>query len=73
MGHIRPISYWELEKMLEESGFRLLNVSFYDFTPVFPKTLGDIIKKVSWLLKPLMSGIVGSSDLIVVAEKVSSL
>jgi 2-polyprenyl-3-methyl-5-hydroxy-6-metoxy-1,4-benzoquinol methylase len=69
IGHIRPITYWELEKILEESGFRILKVVFYDFTPFFPKTLGDIFKKVSWLIRPFMSGVVGTSDIIILAEK----
>lgn len=72
IGHIRPITYWELEKMLEESGFRLLKVLFYDFTPLMPKSIGDIFKKISWVIRPFMSGVVGTSDLIVVAEKNSS-
>lgn len=70
MGHIRPITYWEIEKMLEETGFRLLKYYFYDFTPFVPKTVGDIVKRISWIVRPLMSGVVGTSGLIILAEKI---
>lgn len=69
IGHIRPITYWELKKMLEETNFSILKVSFYEVNTLIPRTLGDVIKKISWIIRPFMLGTVGTTCLVIIAEK----
>jgi len=68
-GHIRPLTYWEIGKILDENGFRIERTLFYDVTPILPRTAGDAIKRLSWIFRPFMKGIVGTMITVVIAEK----
>lgn len=70
IGHIRPITFWELDKMLEEAGFAIRTTTFFDHHDYFPQTLGEVVKLLaSLVLKPFLSGTAGGQAIIVVAEK----
>lgn len=69
IGHITPLTYWQIEKMFQENGFNVVSTDSFDATPLFPKTMGDCVKRASWILRPLMRGFVGTQHLIVVGRK----
>ena len=70
IGHIRPITWWELDKMLQETGFRTVSTRFYDHPGKLPRTLGDIAKLLlTAVLKPLLRGTAGGQVLIVLAAR----
>ena len=64
IGHITPISYWQMRKMLDEVGFRILEEASYDGSSKIPRTLGDLLKMGTWLLRPLMRGHVGTQVMV---------
>jgi cyclopropane fatty-acyl-phospholipid synthase-like methyltransferase len=71
IGHITPISHWQLTKMLDESGFEIQMISFHNHYTAVPKTVGEVIKKLATVLvAPLMRGVAGGQAIIVVAKKV---
>lgn len=67
IGHIRPITFWELDKMLKEAGFEIGDTSFFDHYDNVPRTLGEIVKMAALLLKPLLRGTAGGQAIIVTA------
>lgn len=69
IGHIRPITYWEIIKMLEECEFKVLKNLFHDATPLIPRTIGDIVKKISWFIRPFLLGTIGTQTMILIAQK----
>jgi 2-polyprenyl-3-methyl-5-hydroxy-6-metoxy-1,4-benzoquinol methylase len=70
IGHIRPLTFWELEKMLTESGFKIEKVLFYNHFDSIPRTAGEIVKMVSSVLvKPFIGGIAGGQAIVIVAQK----
>lgn len=60
IGHITPITRWQVEKMLSELSFDVLEEVDFDGSTRIPRTLGDLVKLFSWLLRPLMRGHVGT-------------
>jgi SAM-dependent methyltransferase len=74
IGHITPITYWQMEKMLDESGFEIRDVSFHNHYTLLPHTLGEVVKVLSTLfLAPLIRGMSGGQTIIVVAQKARAL
>lgn len=72
IGHIRPITFWELDKMLREAGFAIRVTTFFDHHDYLPRTLGEVVKLfATLLLKPFLRGTAGGQAIIVVAEKTS--
>jgi len=69
IGHIRPITYWELEKMLIEACFSVQQVRFHDNYDLVPHSVGEIVKLLSSVLKPLLQGVAGGQVIIVSATK----
>lgn len=73
IGHIRPLTYWELDKILTEAGFAILAVSFHSNYDLIPRTLGEVVKLASSvLLRPFVQGVAGGQSIIMVAEKVGT-
>jgi SAM-dependent methyltransferase len=64
IGHITPLTHWQLMKMFSEVGITIELISDYDATPRRISTLGDLIKRVIWILRPLMRGHVGTQHII---------
>jgi SAM-dependent methyltransferase len=74
IGHIRPLTHWELDKILTEAGFSTLSVSFHNNYDLIPRTIGEIVKMASsLLLAPFVRGVAGGQTIIMVAEKVRDL
>jgi 2-polyprenyl-3-methyl-5-hydroxy-6-metoxy-1,4-benzoquinol methylase len=68
IGHITPVTHWQLIRMFRENGFAIEAVEDFDATPRFPNSLGDAIKIMARLLRPLMRGHVGTQNLIMVGR-----
>lgn len=64
IGHITPLTHWQLEKMFLENGFDLVVLDDFDATPKRIRTLGDIMKRTVWLIRPLMRGHLGTQHII---------
>ncbi|THH38554.1 class I SAM-dependent methyltransferase [Aliishimia ponticola] len=64
IGHITPLTHWQLEKMFLENGFELVLLDDFDATPRRIRTLGDVIKRAVWLFRPFMRGHVGTQHII---------
>jgi len=74
IGHIRPLTYWELDKILTEAGFSILSVSFHNHYTLIPRTVGEIAKLAcSALLRPIVRGVAGGPAIIMVAKKIREL
>lgn len=59
IGHITPITRWQMGKMLNELELAVLESMDYDGSARIPRTLGDVVKRASLLFLPLMRGHVG--------------
>jgi 2-polyprenyl-3-methyl-5-hydroxy-6-metoxy-1,4-benzoquinol methylase len=67
IGHITPITAWQMEKMIEESGFEVLEFQFADSKFLPPTSVADFVKAFCWVaLRPFMMGKVGGQSMIVV-------
>jgi SAM-dependent methyltransferase len=74
IGHIRPLTYWEIEKSLTEAGFAVQSITFHNHYDAIPRTVGEIIKRVSSIvLTPLVRGVAGGQPIIVEASKTRHL
>jgi SAM-dependent methyltransferase len=70
IGHIRPITHWELDKMLIEVGFNPSRPQFFNHYTIIPHTLGEVVKMVSSvILTPFVRGPAGGQILIMTATK----
>lgn len=69
IGHITPLTHWQLKKMYEEAGFKIVETASFDSTPYIPKSVGDLIKRISWVFRPIMSGFVGAQNIVMVGKK----
>lgn len=69
-GHITPVTAWQLEKMILENEFDVLERAFHD-APFFPpQSLGDVAKILSWaVFRPFMWGLVGGQNIMYVLKK----
>lgn len=66
IGHITPITAWQMEKMIEESGLEVLEFQFTDSRFLPPRCVADFIKALCWIaLRPFMLGKVGGQSMIV--------
>jgi SAM-dependent methyltransferase len=68
IGHITPLTHWQLSKMFEEAGLEVVGTADHDATAKRPKTLGDFVKWAARLLRPLMRGHVGTQHLIMIGR-----
>lgn len=68
IGHITPLTVWQLEKCLAETGFEIAGRSDFDGTPHVPRTIGDIAKKAAWAARPFMAGRVGAQNVLLVCR-----
>jgi len=59
IGHITPISYWQMTKMLEENEVEIIEQVDYDGSSSVPHTLGDLMKIMLRVLRPMLAGHVG--------------
>jgi len=59
IGHITPISYWQMAKMLKESEFEIIEQIDYDGSSSVPRTIGDMLKILLRVLRPMLAGHVG--------------
>jgi len=59
IGHITPISYWQMTKMLEENEVEIIDQIDYDGSPSMPHTLGDLMKIMLRVIRPILTGHVG--------------
>jgi len=67
IGHITPVTVWQLRKMAQETGFEISELRFLDSKFFPPSSLADIAKLCCWaFLRPLMSGDVGGQSLVAV-------
>ncbi len=74
IGHITPLTYWQIEKILAEGGFRVSTVTFHNNYTLVPRTVGEIVKLLaSAFAAPFMRGVAGGQTIIVAAEKVREL
>jgi ubiquinone/menaquinone biosynthesis C-methylase UbiE len=74
IGHITPLTYWQLEKSLDEAGFTIRNVSFKNNYDLIPRTAGEVVKlAASTFLKPLVRGVAGGQCIVIAAEKTRSI
>lgn len=64
IGHITPITHWQLEKMFAENKFEVIVLDDFDATPKRINTLGDLLKKASWVVRPFLRGHVGTQHII---------
>jgi 2-polyprenyl-3-methyl-5-hydroxy-6-metoxy-1,4-benzoquinol methylase len=64
IGHITPISYWQIQKMFEENNLKILEQLDYDGSRSVPRTIGDAIKIVSRILQPMLRGHVGRQVMV---------
>ena len=70
IGHIRPLTYWELDKSLNESGFHIIQIFFHNNYDLIPKTLGEVVKLTSSiLLSPFVRGVAGGQVIVIIAQK----
>jgi len=70
IGHIRPITFWELDKMLKETGFEIAETRFFNHYDMVPRTLGEVVKlAASAVLTPFVRGTAGGQTIVVVARK----
>jgi len=70
IGHITPLTHWQLNKMFSENGFDLVFLGDFDATPKRIRTLGDIVKRIVWLVRPLMRGHVGTQHIVMAGRAV---
>lgn len=70
MGHITPLTTWQLEKIFMENNLDILERRFHD-APFFPpRALGDVAKLVAWaVFRPFMLGTVGGQCVLYVLKK----
>jgi 2-polyprenyl-3-methyl-5-hydroxy-6-metoxy-1,4-benzoquinol methylase len=59
IGHITPISYWQMRKMLDENNLEIVQHLDYDGSATVPRTIGDAVKIIVRLLRPILAGHVG--------------
>lgn len=70
IGHITPVTKWQMQKMIVESGMEQRHFGFADAKFLPPKSAADIVKAICWGLRPLMlGGPVGGQSMIVVLRK----
>jgi SAM-dependent methyltransferase len=68
IGHITPLTHWQIEKMFSENDFDTIVIEDFDATPKKIRSIGDIIKRAVWLLRPFMRGHVGTQHIIAVGR-----
>jgi SAM-dependent methyltransferase len=74
IGHIRPLTYWELDKILGETGFSVKQVFFHNNYDAIPRTVGEVVKlAASIFLRPFVRGVAGGQVIVIIAEKTKSL
>jgi SAM-dependent methyltransferase len=59
IGHITPISYWQICKMFAELELTVVKQVDFDGSADVPRTLGDAMKILFRLFRPFMAGHVG--------------
>jgi 2-polyprenyl-3-methyl-5-hydroxy-6-metoxy-1,4-benzoquinol methylase len=70
IGHITPITKWQMEKMVGETGMEQLHFGFADASFLPPRSLADFVKIACWCLRPFMlGGPVGGQSMIVVLRR----
>ncbi len=74
IGHITPLTFWQLEKMLIEAGFEVQFVKFHNHHTLVPHTVGEVVKLMSSVfLRPFMRGVAGGQTIIISATKIGSI
>ncbi len=59
IGHMTPISYWQIRKMFKECALEVVRQVDYDGSAIVPRTLGDAAKLAMRALRPFLGGHVG--------------
>jgi SAM-dependent methyltransferase len=71
IGHMRPVTFWELDKMLSETGFAIRSLLFHSHQDNIPHTMGEVVKLASSIMvRPFVRGTAGGQVMMVIAEKV---
>jgi SAM-dependent methyltransferase len=64
IGHITPISYWQIGKMFKENKLEIVDQLDYDGSATVPRTLGDVVKLASKALRTVLPGRVGLQTMV---------
>ena len=71
LGHITPLTAWQLEKIFLESGFTIVERCFHDAPFIPPRSFGDMAKIIaSMSFRPFMFGTVGGQSILYVLKKI---
>jgi hypothetical protein len=70
IGHIRPLTYWELDKSLTDAGFRINEHYFHNHYDLIPRTIGEVVKlTATFVLTPIVRGVAGGQCIIIIAQR----
>jgi 2-polyprenyl-3-methyl-5-hydroxy-6-metoxy-1,4-benzoquinol methylase len=73
IGHITPISHWQMIRMLKETELEIMEQIDYDGSFGIPRTAGDAVKLVSRCLRPVLAGHIGWQVMAFACRKSSAV
>jgi 2-polyprenyl-3-methyl-5-hydroxy-6-metoxy-1,4-benzoquinol methylase len=70
MGHITPLTVWQLEKIFEETRLTVVERRFHDGKYFPPRSMGDVAKIVAWgVFRWFMFGPLGGQVVLYLARR----